>query len=135
LTEGASRLFPVIRDGLEAFSTTIAVVKRDGNKQPLRVTTTNAFASGWLIPRLPRWRKRDAPLDVNGTDGVLDLNTGEADIAIRYTRTLPTDGIAHEFLSAAKGRSVTEGNAIFGRERWALPGDRTEDFINRSLEA
>jgi LysR family glycine cleavage system transcriptional activator len=99
LTEAGSRLFPVIRDGIEAFSATIAAVKRDGNKQPLRVTTTNAFASRWLIPRLPRWRKRDAPLDVIGTDGVLDLNAGEADIAIRYARTSPTDGIAHEFLS------------------------------------
>ena len=63
--------------------------------------TTNAFASRWLVPRLPRWRKvrPNAPLDVIGTDGVLDLHAGDADVAIRYARTLPADGIAKEFLS------------------------------------
>ena len=101
LTEAGTRLFPVIRDGLEAFATAIAAVKRDGEKQPLRVTTTNAFASRWLVPRLPRWRKLHTavPLDVIGTDSVLDLHAGDADVAIRYARTLPTDGIAKEFLS------------------------------------
>jgi LysR family transcriptional regulator, glycine cleavage system transcriptional activator len=101
LTEAGARLFPIIRDGLEAFAIAIATVKRDGDKQPLRVTTTNAFASRWLVPRLPRWRKvrPNAPLDVIGTDSVLDLHAGDADVAIRYARTLPTDGIAKEFLS------------------------------------
>jgi LysR family glycine cleavage system transcriptional activator len=101
LTEAGTRLFPIIRDGLEAFATAIAAVKRDRDKQPLRVTTTNAFASRWLVARLPRWRRAhpDAPLDVIGTDSVLDLRAGDADVAIRYARTPPTDGIAEEFLS------------------------------------
>jgi LysR family glycine cleavage system transcriptional activator len=101
LTEAGARLFPVIRDGLDAFAHAIVAVKRDGDKQPLRVTTTNAFASRWLVPRLPRWRKLrpDAPLDVIGTDSVLDLHAGDADVAVRYARTAPTDGIAKEFLS------------------------------------
>jgi LysR family transcriptional regulator, glycine cleavage system transcriptional activator len=101
LTEPGARLFPVIRDGLEAFATAIAAVKRDRNKQPIRVTTTNAFASRWLVPRLPRWRKQhpNTPLDVIGTDNIVDLNAGDADVAIRYARSSPTDGIAKDFLS------------------------------------
>ena len=100
LTEAGARLFPIIRDGLETFVTAFAAVKRDGDAQPLRLTTTNAFASRWLVPRLPHWRKvrPNAPLEVIGTDGVLDLHAGDADVAIRYARTLPTDGIAKEFL-------------------------------------
>jgi LysR family transcriptional regulator, glycine cleavage system transcriptional activator len=100
LTEAGGRLFPMIREGLETFVTAFAAVKRDGDAQPLRVTTTNAFASRWLVPRLPRWRKvrPNAPLEVIGTDGVLDLHAGDADVAIRYARTSPTDGIAKEFL-------------------------------------
>jgi LysR family glycine cleavage system transcriptional activator len=103
LTEAGGRLFPVIRDGLEGFAVAIAAVKRDGDKQALRVTTTNAFASRWLVPRLPRWRKMrpDTPLDVIGTDGVLDLRAGDADVAIRYAtgRKAPMDGITQEFLT------------------------------------
>src|SRR5262249_51995726 len=100
LTQAGARLFPVVRDGLEAFAAAIAAVKRDRDKQPLRVTTTNAFASRWLVPRLPRWRKSrpDTPLDVIGTDSVLDLAVGDADVAIRYARARPKDAIAEEFL-------------------------------------
>ena len=101
LTVEGVRLFPVIRDGLAAFACAINSVKKDAGRQPLRVTTTNAFASRWLVPRLPLWRKLrpDAPLDVIGTDSVLDLHSGDADVAIRYARSVPADAIAKEFLS------------------------------------
>jgi len=103
LTEAGTRLFPLIRSGLDAFAVAIAAVKRNGNQQPLRVTTTNAFASRWLVPRLPTWRKLypDVPLDVIGTDSVLDLRAGDGDVAIRYAtgRTAPTDGIVEPLLS------------------------------------
>jgi len=103
LTEVGARLFPVVRDGLEAFAAVLGAIRRQGDRQPLRVTTTNAFASRWLVPRLPRWRKvrPDAPLDVIGTDNVLDLHAGDADVAIRYAtgRRAPKEDIAEEFLS------------------------------------
>jgi LysR family transcriptional regulator, glycine cleavage system transcriptional activator len=100
LTEAGARLFQVVRDGLEVFATTIVDIKRERHRQALRVTTTNAFASRWLVPRLPRWRKvcPDTPLEVIGTDSVLDLRAGDAEIAIRYARTAPSDGIASELV-------------------------------------
>jgi LysR family glycine cleavage system transcriptional activator len=100
LTHAGARLFPVVRNGLDAFATALGAIRRHGDRQPLRVTTTNAFASRWLVPRLSRWRKvrPDAPLDVIGTDSVIDLRAGDADVAIRYARTMPKDGNAREFL-------------------------------------
>ena len=103
VTEAGARLFPAIRGGLEAVAVAIAVVKQDGNQRPLRVTTTNAFASRWLVPRLPMWRKvhPNVPLDVIGTDSVLDLQAGDGDVAIRYAtgRAAPTDGMVDSLLS------------------------------------
>jgi LysR family transcriptional regulator, glycine cleavage system transcriptional activator len=103
LTEAGARLFPVVREGLEAFAAVLDAIRRQRDRQPLRVTTTNAFASRWLVPRLPRWRKvrPDAPLDVIGTDNVIDLHAGDADVAIRYAtgRRAPKEDIAEEFLS------------------------------------
>jgi LysR family transcriptional regulator, glycine cleavage system transcriptional activator len=65
--------------------------------------TTNVFASRWLVPRLPAWRKLhpEVPLEVIGTDSVLDLQAGDGDGAIRYatSRATPPDGIAEESLS------------------------------------
>jgi LysR family glycine cleavage system transcriptional activator len=101
LTQAGARLFPVVRDGLEAFAAALGAIRHHGDRQPLRVTTTNAFASRWLVPRLPRWRKLrpDAPLDVIGTDSVIDLRAGDADVAIRYARASPKDGNVREFLN------------------------------------
>ena len=100
LTEAGASLFPVIRDGLETFADTIAALKRDCDRQPLRITTTNAFASRWLVPRLPQWRRRraDVPLEVIGTDSVLDLGAGDADVAIRYARGPAADGQSSELM-------------------------------------
>src|SRR4051794_36001227 len=86
LTDAGALLFPAIRSGLEHFAAAISAIKRENDKQALRVTTTNAFASRWLVPRLPLWRKLhpDVPLEVIGTDSVVDLQAGDADLAIRY---------------------------------------------------
>ncbi len=103
LTEVGARLFPVVRDGLEAMAVALGAIRRRGDRQALRVTTTNAFAARWLVPRLPRWRKLrpDSPLDIIGTDSVIDLSAGDADVAIRYatSRQAPREGSADEFLS------------------------------------
>jgi LysR family glycine cleavage system transcriptional activator len=98
LTEAGASLFPVVRDGLAGFATAIASVRRGTDRRLLRVSTTNAFAGRWLVPRLPGWRRLhpETPLDVIGTDTVLDLAAGDADVAIRYARTVPADGIVEE---------------------------------------
>lgn len=100
LTQAGSQLFPSIREGLDAFATAIASVRAPGKAQPLKLTTTNAFASRWLVPRLPDWRRAHPriSLEVIGTDAVLDLHGGEADIAIRYAHGPATGPVVSEEL-------------------------------------
>ncbi len=89
LTEAGRRLYPVLRASFDAMEAGIAALRRE--QCPLRVTTTNAFAHRWLVPRLPLWRAvhPGCALEVIGTDTVADLRAGEADVAIRYARTAP----------------------------------------------
>jgi LysR family transcriptional regulator, glycine cleavage system transcriptional activator len=98
LTGAGQRLFPVLRNGLDAFVTAVASISEGAEQRPLRVTCPNAFASRWLVPRLPRWREAHPkiPLEIIGTDAVLDLRASEADVAIRYASSTPTDLIALE---------------------------------------
>lgn len=98
LSEAGERLFPVIRNGFEIFSTAIASVSARREQRLLRVTSPNAFASRWLVPRLPKWREMHPkiPLEIIGTDAVLDLRAGNADLAIRYARRMPSDLAAQE---------------------------------------
>lgn len=103
LTSAGERLFPALRSGLDGFATAIAAVAEDNDRGPLKVTTTNSFAGRWLIPRLPQWRAAhpELPLEVIGTDAVLDLRAGEADVAIRYAAAMPDDLDAQELFRDA----------------------------------
>jgi LysR family glycine cleavage system transcriptional activator len=92
-------LFPVLEDGLDSFATVLEEIASGAKRrQPLQVTTTNAFAHRWLVPRLPLWRETnpDIALEIIGTDTVVDLNARQADIAIRYQRCPPTALVTHE---------------------------------------
>ena len=91
LTSAGQQLFPVVRDGLETFAEALDRVRGGATSGKLRITATNAFAARWLVPRLPDWRAGHPrlKLDIVGTDAVLDLDSGEADIAIRYARKAP----------------------------------------------
>src|ERR1700738_4159772 len=75
LTGAGERLSPVLRNGFDAFAIARASVSADVGQRPLRVTSPNAFASRWLVPRLPKWREKhpEIPLEIIGTDAVLDL--------------------------------------------------------------
>jgi DNA-binding transcriptional LysR family regulator len=89
LTPAGAKLFPIVRNGFDAFSTALSEVKDEPIPQPLRVTTTNTFASRWLVPRLPLWRAAQPYIDLEiiGTDDVIDLHAADADVAIRYARS------------------------------------------------
>jgi LysR family transcriptional regulator, glycine cleavage system transcriptional activator len=100
LTWAGEQLFPVVRDGLEKFAGALSTVRGGAASGRLRITTTNAFAARWLLPRLPKWHEAypRLKLDVVGTDDVLDLRTGEADVAIRYARKPPRGSTCVELL-------------------------------------
>lgn len=100
LTPAGAQLLPVVRDAFLSISDELARLTPDSPIGHLRVTTTSAFAARWLLPRLESWRMQapGSTLDLLGTDSVLNLRTGEVDVAIRYCREPPTDGIAVELL-------------------------------------
>jgi len=136
LTEAGERLFPFIRDGLDLFAAGVGEMGAGSrSERRLRVSTTNAFASRCLVPTLPHWRRENpaVELEVIGTDAVVDLRAGEADVALRYARETPRDGIALEltrdtFYVVAAPSLVGPGGAKSWRRlpriayEW-LPGD------------
>jgi LysR family transcriptional regulator, glycine cleavage system transcriptional activator len=100
LTWAGEQLFPVVRDGFGSFVEAINIVRAGGAATRLRLTTTNAFAARWLLPRLPQWRKTHGrlKLEIASTDEVVSLENGEADVSIRYVRSAPTDGLSFELM-------------------------------------
>jgi LysR family transcriptional regulator, glycine cleavage system transcriptional activator len=99
LTEAGERLFPLIRDGLDLFAVAMTQLREpEPVVRRLRVSTTNAFAARCLVPMLPMWHRENpvVEIEVIGTDAVVNLHAGEADVALRYAREMPRDGIAQE---------------------------------------
>jgi LysR family transcriptional regulator, glycine cleavage system transcriptional activator len=98
LTSAGARLYPALRNGFDALATAMALLAEENAQTPLRVTSPNAFASKWLVPRLPKWREENptVALEIIGTDAVLDVRAGATDVAIRYARKPPLDLRAHE---------------------------------------
>jgi hypothetical protein len=102
-----------------------AVQVRDGvAQQKLRVTTTNAFAGRWLVPRLPLWRQThpEIALEVIGTDTVIDLATGNADVAIRYAFA-PPPGLATSELLRDRFWPVASPKLLPGGKAIRRPSD------------
>lgn len=97
LTEAGERLFPVLRDGLDRFAATVAGLRADADHSPLVVSTTTAFASRWLVPRLARLQSdMDLTLEIDASETPANLRSGTADFAIRYRRTAIPDLECHE---------------------------------------
>jgi LysR family glycine cleavage system transcriptional activator len=103
LTRAGEQLFPVLSNGFDSFATALASVAGVARRQALRVTTPNAFASRWLVPRLPKWREAQPqiPLEIIGTDRTLSLAGGDADVALRYARQKPREHVAQELFRDA----------------------------------
>lgn len=124
LTPAGGRLLPVVGAAFSAMAAEIASIRGAPDAARLRVTTTNAFAARWLVPRLVGWNAEHPGilLDIVGTDAILSLRSGEADVAIRYARTAPPDGISVEILRD-RHHMVTPPDLVAGRNLPLAPGD------------
>jgi len=118
LSDAGARLFPAIRDGFDVFASALASLAGEAEAKPLRITTTSAFASRWLVPRLSLWREvhADVALSIIGVDRVVKLEADEADLAIRYARSAP-HGASHEifrdqFYPVCSPKLLAKGPAI-----------------------
>ena len=85
-TAEALRLYPVLRDGFDAFAEALRALVPDAAGHAVTLTTTPAFASQCLLPRLPDLQRRHPGLvlHLHASDANVDLAAGEADLAVRY---------------------------------------------------
>lgn len=123
LTPAGEALFPAVRDAFQTMADAMTRLPAGSAAASLRVTSTNAIAARWLLPRLPAWRRAHPGigLDITGTDTVLDLRAGDADVAIRYAR-LPPAGLCTMELLRDSFQAVASPSLVRGK-RLPLPPD------------
>ena len=86
LTEAGARLYPVLRDGFDAFEKSLDGLMRETNRTQVTISATNAFTAHWLVPRMHRFQELQPQIDLHlqASDELVDLVEDRVDIAIRY---------------------------------------------------
>lgn len=85
LTPEGRRLAGALDEGFGRIGDTIAALTGADQNAPLRITSTPAFAAGWLMPRLPEFRARHPGIDLAIDPAHESREIGrEADVGLRY---------------------------------------------------
>lgn len=98
LTDAAKRGLPKLIEGFATLSDGVALIKEPDDTATLTVWTSPAFATKWLMPRLPDYRQLhpDVDLNISGSRDLIDngrarktipaenFRRDKVDIAIRF---------------------------------------------------
>jgi DNA-binding transcriptional LysR family regulator len=87
LTEAGRQLHHAAVDALERLRDACRRIRTPEDSGTLTVTTTVAFASLWLVPRLPEFREQNPDIEVRiaAENANSDLERQGIDVAIRYS--------------------------------------------------
>lgn len=86
LTPAGQVLAPLVREFFMKLETTLADLRAQEGRVPLRVSTTYSFALKWLLPRLPDLARAHPEILVTleTTDAAIHFTPAQADVAIRF---------------------------------------------------
>ncbi|MER9953161.1 LysR substrate-binding domain-containing protein [Mesorhizobium sp. M0047] len=86
LTSAGKDLYSVLASGLSKASDVVRTIKRGGLSRDVTIASTDAFASMWLIPRMPRFLSQhdDITVDHLISDSSRDYRRAEVELRIRY---------------------------------------------------
>ncbi len=86
LTEAGEAALPRLSSGLDHLLEGANLMRDYGQSGLLTISVSPSFGSLWLVPRLDRFRSQhpDIEIRLDGTDRLVDVARGDADLAIRY---------------------------------------------------
>ncbi|MER9587005.1 transcriptional regulator GcvA [Mesorhizobium sp. M0276] len=113
-----------VRKALDQIAAATIAATPDRTAGILNVSTSDGFAGRWLVPRLHRFHRANADIDVRlSTSGVLaDFVSDGIDIAIRYGKGGYT-GVTEEFLADEEVFPVCSPELLQGEHPLCLPAD------------
>lgn len=119
LTAEGRTLARDLADGFAIIERGIAHLTGDEDRRPVTVSMSPAFATSWLMPRLPDFKRRHPgiALTLMPTSEILELQHGGVELAVRYTdRRNLSDLAGVDLLLLADMVAVCTPDIIGGRE-------------------
>lgn len=100
LTREGRAGFEGLSGGFAQISTAVGRMRAQNRRQRLIVSAEPSFATAWLVPRLSRFRQIHEEIDVliDSSLRIVDLEGGEADVAIRFGAAPHRRLITHRLL-------------------------------------
>lgn len=125
ITPEGQLLYPVLRDGFDAFAKALDALTARPSRHVVTLSATTAFTARWLVPRIAAFREANPGIDLrlHASDEPVDFRSGVADAAIRYGRG-PYPGLVTEELFSDRFAPVCSPR---------LGMRRKEDLRSRSL--
>ncbi len=86
LTDAGAQLYPVLRDGFDAFAEVLERLTRRRSRAQVTISATIALTARWLVPRMAAFRALHPNIDLQlqASDDLANLEAAGVDIAIRY---------------------------------------------------
>lgn len=97
-------LYPVLRDSFDRIAHAVAGLSQPESERPLTVSVTVAFASLWLMRRLPALLNQTGlKLKIEADNRPVDLSGSDIDFAVRYATQAEPE---HQWLPLFKDRLI-----------------------------
>lgn len=95
LTNAGLQLLRTVEPALAGIDSTVRHMRQSAGRKMVAISTWASFASMWLIPRLESFQQAHPDIDIriDASDTVLDLETSDLDLVLRYAP--PTHVDAH----------------------------------------
>jgi LysR family glycine cleavage system transcriptional activator len=86
LTGAGAQLLQVVSASLSRIDSAVRLVRRTAGRKTVAISTWASFASMWLISRMEAFQSEHPEIDIriDATDAVVDLETTDVDLALRY---------------------------------------------------
>lgn len=96
LTEPGQVAAEQFREGFDRLAQGVDLLRAGDGRGVIRVSTTSAFATRWLVPRLGRLLRRHPGLDLRFRAGTqpVDFDQDDVDVAVRIGRGGPAGAMA-----------------------------------------
>ena len=86
LTEAGQAALPMLGEGFDKLAQAVERMRAHSESGLLTISVSPSFGAMWLVPRLEQFRSQhpDIEIRIDGTDRLVDLARGDADVAVRY---------------------------------------------------
>ena len=86
LSDAGQAALPALSEGFDKLAESADQLRAYCDSGLLTVSVSPAFGSMWLVPKLDRFRRQhpDIEIRIDGTDRLVNVAHGDADVAVRY---------------------------------------------------